>query len=271
MPESSTAFIGVGAIGEALLVGSLRSGHAARDVVLGVRRPAQGEELAARYGVGALAPAGATAGADTVVLGVKPQDMADVIDEISPALRPGAVVLSLAAGITTGYLESRLPPGTSVVRAAPNIAALVGRGMHVVTPGLHCHPDALTRARALLEESGRVLCMEESALDAVTALSASGPAYLLYIVEAMVDAGVLLGLPRATAADLVAHTLQGTSAMLIETGQHPTPLREGVTSPGGTAAAALRVLEELQVKAAITSAIEASYQRAQGLLDEAAR
>ena len=203
--------------------------------------------------------------ADVLVLVVKPQDMDGLLGEIRDHVVPGNLVVSLAAGITTAFLESRLPEGSSVVRVMPNTPALVDQGMAAISPGQHCTPEHLDEAEALLRSCGRVVQVPEKYQDAVTAISGSGPAYIFYVVEAMIEAGVVLGLPRATSTELVVQTLFGAATMLKETGEHPTVLRERVSSPGGTTVAALRQLDDHKVRAAFISAIEAAAQRSHEL------
>jgi pyrroline-5-carboxylate reductase len=200
-----------------------------------------------------------------VVLVVKPQDMAAVVTGVRPALRHGALVVSLAAGIPTAWLEERLPDGVAVVRGMPNTPARVDQGIAAVSAGSHCDEEHLERAERLLRATGRVLRVPELQQDAVTALSGSGPAYVFYVVEAMIEAGVLLGLARTTATELVVQTLYGAATMLRESGVHPTVLREQVTSPAGTTSAALRQLDDHKVRAAFLSAIEAARDRSREL------
>jgi len=198
---------------------------------------------------------------------VKPQDMGALLDEIGPELRTGQLVVSLAAGITTAFLESRLPDGVPVVRVMPNTPALVDEGMAAIAPGAHCDDEHLAVAEELLGSTGRVLRVPEKQMDAVTAISGTGPAYVFFVVESMIEAGVHLGLPRGTATELVVQTLVGSAKMLRETGTHPTVLREQVTSPGGTTAAALRELEVHKVRAAFLAAMEAARNRSAELAE----
>ncbi len=196
---------------------------------------------------------------------VKPQDMADLLTDIAPVLRPGQLLVSLAAGVTTSFIEEHVPEGVAVVRVMPNTPALVDEGMAAISPGTHCDDDHLARAEALLSATGRVLRVPENQQDAVTAISGSGPAYLFFVVEAMIEAGVHLGLPRPTATELVVQTVVGSAKLLRETGEHPTVLREQVTSPGGTTAAAVRQLEDHKVRAAFLTAMEAARDRSRDL------
>jgi pyrroline-5-carboxylate reductase len=259
------AVIGAGVMGETLLSGLLRAGRAPGDLVVAERRPDRAAELREKYGVEVIGNVEAVERADTVVLVVKPQDMGAVVDEIAGSVKPGALVVSLAAGITTEFLEQRLPAGTPVVRVMPNTPALVDQGMAAISPGAHCDDEHLAHAESLLSAVGKVVQVPEKHQDAVTAISGSGPAYIFYVTEAMIEAGVFLGLPRTTATELVVQTLYGAATMLRETGEHPSVLRENVTSPGGTTVAALRTLDDHKVRAAFISALEAARDRSHEL------
>jgi pyrroline-5-carboxylate reductase len=259
------AIFGAGVMGETLLAGLIRAGRPASDLVVTERREDRAAELREKHGVDVVSNVEAAEKADTLVFVVKPQDMGALCDEIAPHVRPGALVVSLAAGITTEFLESHLPDGCPVVRVMPNTPALVDQGMAALAPGAHCDQEHLVEARQLLEAVGRVVVLDEKHLDAVTAISGSGPAYFFYIVEAMIEAGVFLGLPRSTATELVVQTCYGAATMLRETGEHPSVLREQVTSPGGTTVAALRTLDDHKVRAAFISALEAARDRSHEL------
>lgn len=259
------AILGAGVMGEALLSGLIRGGRRAEQILVTERRSDRGKELVERYGVSYVSNSDAARQADMLAIVVKPQDMTALLDEIAPHLRPGGLVVSLAAGITTAFIESRVPDGVAVVRVMPNTPALVDEGMAAISPGAHCDEGHLHRAKELLEATGRVVRVPEQQLDAVTAISGTGPAYVFYVVEAMIEAGVHLGLPRSTATELVVQTLVGSAKLLRETGEHPTVLRERVTSPGGTTAAAIRLLEEGRVRADFLAAIEAARDRSRAL------
>jgi len=252
-------------MGEALLSGLLRSGVDPSELVFCDRRIDRVSEINDKYGVSADTTAGAVSAAETIVLVVKPQDMGGLLEEISPHIRSNALIVSLAAGITTDFLQSRLTAGTPVVRVMPNTPALVDKGMAAISPGSHCDEQHLERAEQLLKSTGKVIRVAEKHQDAVTAISGSGPAYIFYVVEAMIEAGVLLGLPRNVATELTVQTLLGAATMLAETGEHPTVLRENVTSPAGTTVAALRQLDDHKVRAAFLSAMEAARDRSREL------
>ena len=263
----TVAIIGAGVMGETLLSGLIRSGRRAEDLLVGEKRRERAHELEERYGVEVVPNLEAVRRADTLVLVVKPQDMGDVVDEIATAVRPGQLVVSLAAGITTTFIESRLPEGAAVVRVMPNTPALVDEGMAAISPGLHCDESHLVEAESLMASTGKVIRVPERQQDAVTAISGSGPGYIFFVVESMIEAGVHLGLPRSTAAELVVQTVVGSAKLLRDTGEHPVVLRERVTSPGGTTAAALRQLEDHKVRAAFLVAIEAARDRSRALAE----
>lgn len=259
------AVIGAGVMGETLVSGLLRGGRHPEELVLSERREERAVELRERYGVEVLDNVDAARKADTLLLVVKPQDMADVLTEIAPVVDPSTLVVSLAAGITTATIEAGLPDGTPVVRVMPNTPALVDEGMATISRGSHCDEAHLTEAESLLSVTGKVARIPEKQQDAVTAISGSGPAYIFFVVESMIEAGVHLGLPRSTATDLVVQTFVGSAKLMRETGEHPTVLRERVTSPGGTTAAAIRELEDHKVRAAFLSAMEAARNRSRDL------
>jgi len=178
------------------------------------------------------------------------------------------LAVSFLTIVPTGRIEAALPAGVPVVRVMPNTPALVDEGMSVLSAGAHAGEADLDEAEALLAAVGRVRRVPESQQDAVTALSGSGPAYFFFLVEAMVDAGILLGLPRALAAELIVQTAIGSAKMLRDSGEHPVQLREAVTSPGGTTIAAIRELESAGVRAAFLNAIQAAMTRARELTAE---
>jgi pyrroline-5-carboxylate reductase len=255
------AIIGGGKIGEALLSGLVRR-SGADGVVVCERSPERAAELSDRYGVPAVDLAGATERARVLLLAVKPQDIGALLGSLAGSVDPARhLVVSVAAGIPTARIEAALPDGTPVVRVMPNTPALVDEGMSVLSPGSHAGDADLDEAEALLSAVGRVRRVPEGQQDAVTALSGSGPAYFFYLVEAMIDAGILLGLPRSLAADLIVQTALGAAVMLRDSGEHPVQLREAVTSPGGTTIAAIRELERHGVRAAMIAAIEAAHNR----------
>ena len=259
------AILGTGKMGEALMSGLLRAGRPADEVVAAVRREDRGAELRERYGVQVADAAAAAKLGDTLVLAAKPQDMGRLLDEIAPAVMPGALVISVAAGITTAFIARRLPVPVPVIRVMSNTPVLVDEAMSVISPGPHVTEEHLRRAEDLFRPVGKVLRIPESQQDAATALSGSGPAYVYYLVESMVDAGILLGMARGAALEMVIQAVYGAATMLRESGEHPVILREAVTSPGGTTISAIRELEKHGVRAAFLAAIEAARDRGREL------
>ena len=257
---TTLAVLGTGKLGEALLSGLLRAGRAPDDVVVVVRRAERGTQLEERYGVRAVSVAEA-AGADVLLVTVKPQDIDALVDELAPCARPSSLLVSLAAGIPTAYYAKRLAAGMPVVRVMTNTPVLVDEAMSALSAGAHASEAHLALAEELLAPVGKVVRVPEAQQDAVTALSGSGPAYFYYLVEAMIDAGILLGIPRTVAADLLVQTALGAAVMLRDAGEHPVKLREAVTSPAGTTINAIRELEKHGVRAALIDAIEAARDR----------
>jgi pyrroline-5-carboxylate reductase len=259
------AVIGAGVMGETLIAGLLRAGWEPEQITAADRHAARLEELQARHGIRVAPTADAAAAADTVVIVVKPQDAGEVLPEVGGAIRPGTLVVSLCAGLSTARIEAAMPEGTPVVRVMPNTPAQVDEGMAAISGGATATSEHLDHVTALLSAVGKVVTVPEKYQDAVTAISGSGPAYLFFVVEAMIDAGVMLGLPRDIATTLVVQTMYGSAKLLADSGLHPTVLRERVTSPGGTTAAALRELEDHRVKAAFMTAMEAARDRSRAL------
>jgi pyrroline-5-carboxylate reductase len=258
---STLAILGGGKIGEALLTGLLRSGRSIDDIVVSEKHDERAKYLAATHGVRTASVADAVASASTVLIAVKPQDVDALLVEMRPALTAQQVVVSVAAGVPSARIEQALGAAVAVVRCMPNTPALVAQGITAISAGAHASEADLDLAEELLAPVGRVVRVPESQLDAVTAISGSGPAYFYFLVEAMIEAGILLGLPRYLAAELAVQTAVGSAAMLSESGEHPVQLREAVTSPGGTTIAAIRELEVHGVRAAVIAAIEAASNR----------
>ncbi len=261
------AILGAGRIGEALLSGLLSSGrHAAADIVVTGRREGRLEELAARHGVATTTDnRAAVEGAALVVVAVKPQDIDALLAEIGSAILPEQTVLTVAAAIPTAAVERHLADGVPVVRAMPNTPSTVHEGMAGLCAGAHAGEEHLALAEETLAHLGAVVRVPESSMDAVTAVSGSGPAYFALLAEAMIEAGILLGLSREISTQLVVQTMLGTGKQLRDERMHPVELREMVTSPGGTTIAAIRELELAGVRGAFLTAIEAAMKRSKEL------
>ena len=260
------AILGAGKMGEALMSGLLRSGVVSPSGMLAaVRRDDRAKLLRDEYGVEVTGAAEAARRGQTLVITVKPQDMAALLGEIAPAVTADKLVISVAAGIPTSFIENRLTGDVPVVRVMSNTPVLVDEAMSLISPGSHAREPHLRRAEELLAPVGKVLRIPESQQDAATALSGSGPAYVYFLVESMVDAGILLGMPRSTALEMVRQAVYGAATMLRDSGEHPVILREAVTSPGGTTISAIRELERHGVRAAFLAAIEAARDRGREL------
>jgi pyrroline-5-carboxylate reductase len=253
--------VGGGRMGEALLGGLLAAGRAPGDLAVVEALPARRDELAKQFD-GLLVSAEPVA-ATGVVIAVKPPD---VPAATTAAVAAGAGrVLSIAAGVTIATLEAAAGAGVPVVRAMPNTPALVGAGAAAIAGGSSATDDDLAWAEAILAAVGTVVRVPEASLDAVTGLSGSGPAYVFLVAEALMDAGVLAGLPRPTSEALVRQTLLGAARLLVEGGDSPEALRAAVTSPGGTTAAGLRELERHGVRSALLEAVAAATARSKEL------
>ena len=258
------AILGAGKIGEALLAG-LRSSDWA-DLVASTRREERAAELRERHGVETTtANAEAIRGADVVVLAVKPQDIETLLGEVGHLLTPEQTVISIAAAIPTARIERHLGSDVPVVRAMPNTPATVHEGVAGMCAGRHAGREHLDRAGTVLRAVGDVVEVPEEQMDAITAVSGSGPAYYALLAEAMIEAGILLGLSREVSTRLVVQTMLGTAKLLRDERVHPVELRESVTSPGGTTIRAIRELEQAGVRAAFLNAINAAMERSKEL------
>lgn len=278
------AFVGGGNMGEALLAGLLRAGRPARDMVVAERVPGRAEYLSNTYGVQVVAAIDAAVeNAGFVIVAVKPSDVEPAVEAIATAAGRAAgnaveqVVVSVVAGVTTAFYESRLPAGSPVVRVMPNAPALVGSGVSALAGGRFATPAQVAAAAELFESVGGALTVSEPQIDAVTAISGSGPAYFFLFLEALIDAGVAIGLTRQVSTDLAVQTMAGSAAMLLDRleadaaqsdGRPDTTaaqLRALVTSPGGTTAAGLRELERGGLRAAVQAAVDAAKTRSEQL------
>jgi pyrroline-5-carboxylate reductase len=261
------ALVGAGNMAEALVRGLVGSHKiSAADIVMSARRPERAQLVAQRYGARAAPDNDACVREASVVLvAVKPQVLPNVLSQAAGSIASDALVISVAAGVTTQVIESILKAGTRVIRSMPNAAAMVGQSATAITPGKHAGPNDLEVARSIFEAVGRVVLVDEVHLDAVTGLSGSGPAYIFLIIEALADAGVKVGLSREIALQLAAQTLLGSAHMLLETGEHPGRLKDQITSPGGTAIAGLHTLEAGGLRTTLINAVEVATRRAQEL------
>ncbi|MDT5291880.1 MAG: pyrroline-5-carboxylate reductase [Mycobacterium sp.] len=286
-PMARIAIIGGGNIGEALLSGLLRAGRQTKDLVVAEKDPARAKQLAEKYSVQVSSVGDAAENAAYVIVAVKPSDVESVVGEVAEAVAKAdndsveQVFVTVAAGVTTAYYQSKLPAGAPVIRVMPNAPMVVGGGVSAVAPGSFATAEQLKDVVSIFDAVGGVLTVPETQLDAVTAVSGSGPAYFFLMVEALIDAGVAEGLPRSVATELVSQTMAGSAAMLLESLDRQQPagaeamgggidasaaqLRATVTSPGGTTAAGLRELERGGLRAAVANAVSAAKTRSEQL------
>jgi pyrroline-5-carboxylate reductase len=270
MLGKTIAFLGAGNMAAALVRGLVRQHIASPgEIVCTDVREERLAELEKTLGVRTMASnREAAALADVVVLSTKPQAFDRLLPDVAAGLRPGTLVISIAAGIACAAIEGRLPPGTRVVRAMPNTPATVQAGATGLSRGACATAEDIALARKLFDGVGISVVLDESLLDAVTGLSGSGPAYIFLIIEALADAGVKVGLHRDSAQLLAAQTLYGSAKLLLETGEHPGRLKDMVTSPGGTAIAGLHTLEAGGLRTTLINAVETATARARTLGEE---
>jgi pyrroline-5-carboxylate reductase len=258
------AVVGAGKMGSTLLRALLESGAVApAEVAATVRHEANAVELGRRLGVAAGTDnRAAVEGAAIVVVGVKPQALGEVLEELAPALGPEQLVVSIVASATTAFIEQRVPRPVPVVRAMPNTPALIGAGMTVLCAGRDATTEHLAAAEALFRAVGRTRILDEKHLDAVTALSASGPAFVYVVLESLAEGGVKVGLPRHVATELAAQMCLGAAKMVLETGEHPAMLKDAVTTPAGCTIDGLLELEAGGLRVTLIKAVVEATRRA---------
>lgn len=258
------AVLGAGQLGETLIRGLIEAGlTSARDVTVTTAHKLSARDVARRLGVRAAASnAEAVQGAQVVLLVVKPQQVIPVLREVGPLLKPSQLLISAAASVSTAIIEKHLQPGVPVVRAMPNTPALVRQGMTAIAGGARASAKHLARAEQMFGAVGETLVLDERHMDAVTGLSASGPAFLYIVIEALADGGVKMGLPRAVALKLAAQTVAGAGAMVVKTGEHPAMLKDAVTTPSGTTIDGILELEDGGVRVAMLKAVVRATRRA---------
>jgi len=261
------AFLGAGNMGEALIKGLSQSGLVpAGSITASDPRAEHLGEIAKRYGIKAVADnATLVGGADVIILAVKPQIMASVVKEIAPIVDDGKLLISIAAGVSTRKLRDQLGKPARLIRVMPNTPALVLEGVTAIARAEGLKPGDLEAAQELFAAVGKVVVLDESAMDAVTGLSGSGPAYVAMAIEALADGGVKMGLDRATAMTLAAQTVLGSARLILYTGVHPGQLKDIVSSPGGTTIAGIAALEECGLRRAFIQAVERATLRSREL------
>ncbi|HEX7419743.1 MAG TPA: pyrroline-5-carboxylate reductase [Thermoanaerobaculia bacterium] len=264
--DKTIGFIGAGNMAEAMIRGLLRGGDfAIAQVAASGPREERMRELRDTYGIYATTDNKVPAASEIVVLSVKPQILARVLDDVGSTISPDALVISIAAGVPVAAIQARLATGTRVVRAMPNTPALVDAAATAIARGEFARESDLEDAKRIFDAIGTTVVLDESLMDAVTGLSGSGPAYVFLILEALSDAGVKVGLSRRTSQLLAAQTVLGSAKLLLETNGHPGVLKDMVTSPGGTAITGLHTLEHGGVRTTLMNAVEAATRRSREL------
>ena len=264
MARLRIAVIGAGKLGETLVRGLIAAGRVKpHDVVVTAGHKPRARDVARRLGVKAAASnAEAVRGADVVLLCVKPQQVGRVVQEIASELKRTQLLVSAAASMSTGFIEARIGAGVPVVRAMPNTPAMLRLGMTALCAGRHAKAAHMARARELFDAVGRTVIVDEAQMDAVTGLSASGPAFIFIVIESLAEAGVKVGLPRAIATELAAQTVYGSGAMVLQTGEHPAKLKDEVTTPAGTTIDGILELEEGGLRVTLIKAVVRATHRA---------
>ena len=267
MPHLRVAVLGAGKMGGILLQGFLKNNlFAADQIVATVQHPDRALALSAQFGVSVTTDnLEAAAGADVILLGVKPIQVPALVAEIKPALTSAKMIVSFAASVTTASIEKAAGCELAVVRAMPNTPAMIGAGVTAICPGRFCTPDQLAVAQRIFATVGRSVIVDEKHMDAVTGLSGSGPAFLYIIIEALAEAGVNVGLPRDVATLLAAQTTLGSARMVLETGYHPALLKDQVTTPAGCTVDGILELEEGGLRVTLIKAVKRATQRAKEL------
>ena len=267
LKEKRIVFIGSGNMSEALIAGLLRTDRArpeqlvATDILVARR-----DLLTSRFGITTSDDnRSAGAQADVIVLSVEPQGLDEVLEEIGPTIGSDTIIVSVAAGYPIARIAQRVDITGRIVRAMPNTPSIIGEGITALAYADQLTPGDQAAIRELFESVGKVVVIEERLMNAVTGLSGSGPAYVYMMIEALADGGVMMGLPRETAAALAAQTVAGAARMVISHQAHPAALKDRVASPGGTTIAGLRALEKGKVRATLMSAVEAATKRSHEL------
>lgn len=270
LEEKKLAIIGVGKLGEALATGLLRRGELSTEDIAGsVAHEASLERVRDRLSIEVtLDNRELVRDRDVVLIAVKPQNMSSVLEEISDVITEEQLVITVAASVPTGFVEERLRDEVPVVRAMPNTPCVINAGMTVICGGRHARDEHLRTAEAIFDSVGATVFLEESLMDGVTGLSASGPAYLYVVIESMAEAGVKLGIPRDVSTLLAAQTVLGSARMVLESKEHPALLKDVVTTPAGCTVDGLLELEEGKFRVTLIKAIVRAAERARELVHQ---
>ncbi|HKG22747.1 MAG TPA: pyrroline-5-carboxylate reductase [Blastocatellia bacterium] len=267
--DKKLAVLGCGKLGEILIKGLTEAGVVEpSNILVTAGHQPRLDHLREKFGVaGTLSNQMAAEAGDIIILAVKPQTVPRVLSEIGPALRPAQILISVAASVSTAFIEKHVIAGASVIRAMPNTPCLLKKGMTGIAPGSNATSEQLEISKFIFDSVGRTLIVDEKHMDAITGLSASGPAYIFIIIEALAEAGVKVGLPRDLATELAAQTVVGAGSMVLETGEHPAKLKDTVTTPAGCTIDGILELEEGGLRVTLIKAVVKATQRAKELLE----
>ena len=265
--EKKLAILGAGKIGEALIRGLLDANAIdVADVTVTAGHQQRLDLLNERFGVnGTLSNKAAVESADIIVLSVKPQTVQSVVSEIAEVLKPTQLLISVAASVSTSFIENHVIKPIPVIRAMPNTPCQIKKGMTGVAAGKHASPEHIELAKFIFNSVGRTIVADEKHMDSITGLSASGPAFIYIVIESLAEAGVKVGLPRDMATELAAQTVLGAGAMVIETAEHPAKLKDMVTTPAGCTIDGIMELEEGKLRVTLIKAVVKAAQRAKEL------
>jgi len=269
LKDKKLAVLGAGKLGETLIKGLLEAGVIdVQNVTVTAAHLPRLKQLKEKFNVkGTLSNKDAIADAEIIILGVKPQTVPLVLSEIGDALRPSQLLISVAASVSTAFIEKHIAADVPVIRAMPNTPAQINKGMTGIAPGAHATADHVSLAKYIFDSVGRSVVADEKHMDAITGLSASGPAYIYIIIESLAEAGVKVGLPRDIATELAAQTVVGAGSMVLETAEHPAKLKDTVTTPAGCTIDGILELEEGSLRVTLIKAVVKATQRAKELLE----
>ena len=269
LKDKKLAVLGAGKLGETLIKGLLEAGVIeVANVTVTAGHQHRLDQMRERFGVaGTLANKAAAAAADIIILSVKPQTVPHVVAEISEVLRPSQLLISVAASVSTAFIEKHLAAAVPLVRAMPNTPSLLNKGMTGIAPGASASREQVELAKFIFDAVGRTVVVDEKHMDAITGLSASGPAFIYIVIESLAEAGVKVGLPRDIATELAAQTVVGAGSMVLETAEHPAKLKDMVTTPAGCTIDGILELEEGGLRVTLIKAVVKATQRAKEVLE----
>jgi pyrroline-5-carboxylate reductase len=267
--DKRLAVLGAGKLGEALIKGLLDAGViSAPNVVVTAGHQQRLDQMSERFGVaGTLSNKMAVESSDIIIMSVKPQTVPAVLSEVGGVLRPTQLLISVAASVSAAFIEKHLEAPVPVIRAMPNTPSLLNKGMTGISPGKNASRQHLDLAKFIFDSVGRTVIADEKHMDAITGLSASGPAFIYIIIESLAEAGVKVGLPRDVATELAAQTVVGAGTMVLETSEHPAKLKDMVTTPAGCTIDGILELEEGGLRVTLIKAVVKATQRAKELLE----